>query len=125
MRKYFWGAPRVVNGAWDENPSLAIDDDGLPVIGHATLRRGKEKKQQEEETKWGEKTRRALDYHFQSHSTLGDLTLPPSLSSSKKANPSQATEDWKGGELKATGVALLQCQGDYPAAVQAIRDQST
>lgn len=34
---YIRGASWVVNGAGDEDSPLAIDDEGLPVVGHAAL----------------------------------------------------------------------------------------
>lgn len=43
---YIRGAPRVVNGARDEDPPLPIDDDSLTVIGHTTLCNRKKKQQQ-------------------------------------------------------------------------------
>lgn len=34
---YLRGASGIVNGAGEENSPLAIDDDGLSVVGHATV----------------------------------------------------------------------------------------
>lgn len=35
--KYFRCASRIVNRTGDEDPPLAIDDNGLLIIGHAAL----------------------------------------------------------------------------------------